>query len=363
VARASTLPATTYDDNLGGNDPETEIAFVNVGQGDCTIAADLRAREALIIDCPAWGVNAAISVLERLRVRVTTIFVTHFDQDHFSGIPALVRRFGPVVLYSNPETLLPDDKRYPRYRSALAAFADLEDLGLATNKSADRWMTERVGRVCWTLLAPQRTDVLRAMGASRPSRNQASSVVRLDTGPASAIIGGDAPGRVWASIVGGFPQPLVTADVLRTPHHGADLAPAAGALDVAALLTAVRPSHVVNSVGSTNRYVHPSVGAIHESKGPMPVRVARVLCTQVTPLCLGASTAADRDAYLDSHAARQTSTLGDCAGTIQLETAGNLWRVVPRESAHALKVDSWATPHCRPRCLPHNSDPGRLSPC
>ncbi|MGH3773470.1 MAG: ComEC/Rec2 family competence protein [Pseudonocardiaceae bacterium] len=343
-----------YDDHLGGAlGPEALVAFLDVGQGDCTIAADLSERRALVIDCPSWGLQRVRDFIRQHNIKsIDSVIVTHYDDDHFSGIPKLVREFTPEVLYSNPETLLPDDHSFPKYRAALAAFADLDERGLIEVQAASRDLTGQSGSIRWRLLAPRHADVMKAMQTTRPNRNLASAVVRLELGSAAVIVGGDAPLHAWTRIQRDRPN-LLRADVLRASHHGSNLRASARTISTGALLSSVGASHIGISVGASNTYAHPGLHTVHSAQ----LSGARVLCTQVTPRCLSVP---------ESQQGQDVATGGGgvalpsdpyCAGTIRVEVAGSFWRVTPSVSEHASRVDGWSNPHCRLNCRPSGSSP------
>lgn len=345
------LPAT-YDDHLGAAlGPEALVAFLDVGQGDCTIAADLSECRALVIDCPSWGLQRVRDFIQQYSIKsIDSVIVTHYDEDHFSGVPQLVREFTPGVLYSNPETLLPYSASFPKYRVALAAFTDLDERGLIEVQRASRDVAGQSGSIRWSLLAPRDADVMKAMQTARPNRNRASAVVRLEIGPATVIVGGDALLHTWTRIQLDRPG-LLRADVLRTSHHGSNLHSSATTINTATLFSSVGASHIGISVGAGNTYAHPGLHTVHSAR----LSGARVLCTQVTPACLGVSEPQQRR---DLAAGRGNIALPadpHCAGTIRVEVAGNLWRVTPASSDHAPRVDGWANPHCRLHCRPSGS--------
>src|ERR1035438_7290408 len=72
--------------------PQVKVSFVNVGFGDCTAVLDRNHNQALLMDCPPWGVEAALSALEGCRL--DTVIVSHLDLDHYGGIADVVRRVG-----------------------------------------------------------------------------------------------------------------------------------------------------------------------------------------------------------------------------------------------------------------------------
>lgn len=345
------LPAS-YDDHLGGVlGPETLVAFLDVGQGDCTIAADLSERRALVIDCPSWGLQRVRDFIRQHKITsIDSVIVTHYDKDHFSGIPQLVQEFAPGVLYSNPETLLPDDASFPKYRAALAAFTDLDERGLIEVQAASRDLTGQSGSIKWRLLAPRHADVMRAIQAARPNRNRASAVVRLELGPVTVIVGGDAPLHTWTRIRLDRPD-LLKADVFRTSHHGSNLRASARTINTATLLNSVGASYIGISVGASNTYAHPGLHTVHSAR----ISGARVLCTQVTPVCLGVPESQQRTDVVAGRGNVALPSDPHCAGTIRVEVAGNFWRVTPSVSDHASRVDGWPNPHCRLNCRPSGS--------
>lgn len=345
------LPAT-YNDDLGGAlRPESLVAFLDVGQGDCTIAADLSERRALIIDCPSWGLQRVRDFIRQHNITsIDSVIVTHYDEDHFSGVPQLVREFTPGVLYSNPETLLPDDASFPKYRAALAAFTDLDERGYIEIQRASRDLTGQSGSIKWSLLSPRHADVMKAMQMARPNRNHASSVVRLELGPATVIVGGDAPLQTWTRIQLDRPD-LLRADVLRTSHHGSNLCGSGKVINTATLLSSVGASHIGISVGASNTYAHPGLHTVHSAR----LSGARVLCTQVTPACLGVPDSRQRREVAAGRGNVALPSNPNCAGAIRVEVAGNFWRVTPSVLDHARRVDGWSNPHCRLNCRPSGS--------
>jgi competence protein ComEC len=349
AAEVASTSVSSYDDNLGGAPgPEALVAFLDVGQGDATVAIDTTARRAIVIDCPSWAVQHVSHLLAAHHVQdVDSVIVTHYDDDHFSGVPQLVREYSPTVLYSNPETLLPADSSLPRYRAALAAFVDLDDRGLIDIEPAARDLTGRSGLVRWTLLSPRPADVMRAMHLRRPRRNIASAVIRLEVGPVTVIVGGDAPLRAWTRILRDR-RSMLNADVLRTSHHGANMGVPIAELDTRGLFQAVGARHIAISVGADNRYAHPGLDTLHAARDVG----ARVLCTEVSPACMGIH---DSRARRDVAARRNDGSIPDdpwCAGTISVEVARDRWRVTPSVATHAQRIDAWATPHCRENCRP-----------
>jgi beta-lactamase superfamily II metal-dependent hydrolase len=260
--------------------------------------------------------------------KLDAVVVTHFDVDHFGGIPALVRFYNPGVVFANPDTPMRDDSSAPKYRAALAALADLDDRGLVENRPA--WGGERheLGDIRWRFLAPRWKNVMRAVGKRSPDRNVASAVVRIEVGAFVVLVGGDAVGKVWAELLDARED--LRADVFRSPHHGG---PFDG--DLTELLDTISPSHVAISVGSRNNFNHPNPQFVETVKNDS--NNPRIMCTNATPLCAGGVVRQD--------GSRGSARL-PCADTVRIEARGDRWRVLPSVVEHGVRISDLPSPQC-----------------
>ena len=67
------------------------VVFLDVGQGDCTVAIDNENTNALLIDCPAGRGSDAIRALRSLgATRLSQVFISHSDMDHLGGMYEVV---------------------------------------------------------------------------------------------------------------------------------------------------------------------------------------------------------------------------------------------------------------------------------
>src|SRR5438034_957035 len=74
---------------------KARVSFLDVGQGDCTIAIDLESRESVVLDCPAQALDELNSVMDKADVvRPTVVVLSHSDTDHMAGAVTLVRTVG-----------------------------------------------------------------------------------------------------------------------------------------------------------------------------------------------------------------------------------------------------------------------------
>lgn len=65
-----------------------EVIFVDVGQGDGTLIRQLSNRHSVLVD--AGLANPVLSVLKQ-SAELEAIFITRWDKDHISGIPAVIK--------------------------------------------------------------------------------------------------------------------------------------------------------------------------------------------------------------------------------------------------------------------------------
>jgi beta-lactamase superfamily II metal-dependent hydrolase len=304
------------------------LAFVDVGQGDCTILFDVDQGEFAILDCPSHGVsNASITWRDIAGNERPKFFgITHWDVDHWSGLPAILDKLRPAAVMYNIGSLqlhrmLPDGSvEQTKANAALRAL-----LRRAKNREVDvgrldEGDTGTIGGASWKVLAPSQLE-----------QSQASVVIRVEIGEVVAIIGADAPESVWRRLTADGPLEVA---VWRTPHHGSlstmRSRRALAHAEVTELLS--RPKVVVNSVGRAGeRYGHPNPEGIVAAVASD----ARLMCTGVTSACA--------DGLPDEGL--------PCAGTVTIRVGQGGITVTPSAEEHAAIVDGWSHPCCRnPYC-------------
>lgn len=318
------------------SDTACVVSFVNVGQGDCTVVVEARSRSAIMIDCPNPRYANARAVLEVHGIdHLQAFLVSHWDQDHWSALPKILSDYRPeLVAYNNESVQLlragsTSDEERSRATTALRSLKKGWERGDFKRGQLHEGFRQSLGAVTVTALAPSFDEASDALAGTRIDKNLASAVMLLACHGFRAVIGGDAPARVWSRLRNEYST--LTADLFRSPHHGSM------SVDQGARLEAFRsaydwlePSEVVHSVGSGgHRYGHPNPESIQAAGR----RGIRVLCTSVTAACCELGDEGDLE----------------CAGTveIQVDSTGS-WSRAPSESEHAETVDSWG-PHamCR----------------
>jgi beta-lactamase superfamily II metal-dependent hydrolase len=349
------------------------VFLVDVGQGDATVVLPPEGEGgAIIFDCRDdhtlgallrnWGVE-----------RISAVIASHLDIDHIAGLTGLLTSFGDRidrVFLSTDRDVCSEARNAQTARALIARAVAGRQQGaweLIPNTRDPRAVLEGDG---WSisLIAPEYAIALqRAMTGEWEDANEASAVLRVAVGNAAVLIGGDAPLVTWAGLA---PEELRSA-VFRVPHHG-------GALDhggvppewnVARLYDAVAAETAVVSVGTGNRYAHPSPDWI-EPAIVSPSK-CRLCCTQVTDRCQP-NIAADVEAFREHvvcsdvfaeppwrHLTEKTSQVSarraelPCAGTVvvRLSLDGDIC-VYPAPADHDKMVRKWLHPLCRTTTSP-----------
>lgn len=212
------------------------LHFIDVGQGDSTLV-ESNGHYMLIDMGPAAAADALLEYLEELNIEtLDTLVITHPHADHVNVtvLSRLISRF------DINEVRIPDTTSSTGH--ALLAYAmdiiDEADLDVEITTAGDSW---QVGGVNVKAVAPNSNyyDEL----------NDYSLVLHIATGESSALICGDAEVVSENEMV--FNRHRITADILRTGHHGSSTSSST------LFLAAVRPKYAVISCGAGNEYGHP----------------------------------------------------------------------------------------------------------
>lgn len=325
---ASPIPPPGIDGTIA------EVWFVDVGQGDCTLIADSESSRALLIDCNTRNVALVVDLIRTKRLLLDTAIVTHWDRDHYGGVARIATAL-PIrrVLY-NHDTLFPGPQARAGIKSTIKMFLGLQKLGTELN-DAKEGAGDDIGRVHWELLAPSHSEVSQAVVAG--NRNIASAVVRINAGDISVLVGGDAVASTWERLLAAG---LFHADILRWPHHGADLHGDRLGEVRERILDQVSPIYVIVSTGATNTYGHPSVETVQAAAAK-----ATVMCTQVTPACFGHRRQEER-LSATGRSSVSSLTSPSCAGTVHISVTASGILVHPHAREMNERVRQWPHPMC-----------------
>jgi beta-lactamase superfamily II metal-dependent hydrolase len=300
--------------------PEVKVSFVNVGFGDCTVLLDKADNQALVMDCPPWGVEAALSALEDCRL--DTVIVSHLDLDHYGGITQLMDRVGGCRVFRMAPVASLNNEAKVKIKAFVREVASYLRLDATTGVVLSEGDHGYLGAVRWQCLSP---GLLQELEALVSTNNRASVVLRLDLEGTRILVGSDADSVVWRDLIDRMPHEL-RAEVFRYPHHGSPLAIGSGRAGLDELLHVIEPSHVILSVGERARYRHPRANVIEQLRAAH----CRVLCTRSTSLC--------------NNGERSDQP---CAGTVSLEWTPTVWSISPTMEKHAVAVEALPTPACR----------------
>lgn len=254
------IASLTWRQVLAGTGDLLTVHFLDVGQGDAILIRSPEGRTMLVDAGPfvpaasdggqtAWdaGEQVVVPFLQRQGVkRLDVLVLTHADQDHAGGAPAVLKALSVGTLWhAGP------DQEGRRYQKALQ---------LA--REAGTSLQAPVAGERFTLGSNVTVEVLNPPAEKAPSAgsddNGRCMALRVTYRQVSFLLACDLEEESEARLVSaGIP---LEADVLKVAHHGAQGSTSQPFLD------AVNPSWAVLSVGSGNRYGHPHSATLERLK-------------------------------------------------------------------------------------------------
>ena len=234
IAMVALLPLLLWSHAAGSGPPGSlTVTFFDVGQGDAALIRSPGGAAILVDGGP--DAELVAGKLAGLGVRRIDVMVaTHPHADHVAGLPAVLARF-PVGLVVDPGCA--GDSPY--YADFLRAVGDA-GVPLRHPRPPSEL---RVGDVLLQILGPSH-----CYAGTNSDPNNDSLMFRATAGPASVLFAGDAEQPSQTDVLAREAL-LLTALVLKVPHHGGDTS-----LD--AFVAAVHARVAVVSVGP-NTYGHP----------------------------------------------------------------------------------------------------------
>ncbi len=220
------------------------ITCLDIGQGDC-IVVETPEKECYMVDGGSTskkniGKYQIVPFLKYRGIdRITTVFVSHSDEDHISGIVEMLemiqKRLLNIRIYRivMPQIAEPS----PAYKK-LCELAEAVNIEVVTAKQGDTLTTKNTE---WKILSPEK-------GASGKDVNEDALVLRLRHGSFLGLFMGDVGMETEEKI-----SPLLQdVDFLKVGHHGSRYSTGEDFLEQ------IRPEVAAISVSAGNRYGHPA---------------------------------------------------------------------------------------------------------
>ena len=228
-----------------------EISFLDVGQGDSVLIRTPSERVVMIDGGPDDKVLRGLGGrLPFYRRGIDVVVLSHYHDDHIAGLIETIRRYKVRTL------IYPGDHRDSLLVAELLEAAS--ETGTKVEALEDRAEIS-LGEGCGlNLLNPAVLGV--------PADPNNSIAARLDCPGMRFLSSGDNDRRVEeALIASGWP---LEADIFKASHHGSKTA------NSTAFLEKVSPRLIAVSVGTDNRFGHPSPETI-EAIGMLGIPIAR----------------------------------------------------------------------------------------
>jgi competence protein ComEC len=224
--------------------PEDQISFLNIGQGDASLIQSKRG-DRIVIDC---GPNS--KVIDQLEAklgywahRIDMIIITHGDKDHFGGCRDIIDRFTVGKVMINGVF----DEKNKSYQELLQYIKQKDIPILPSIENTTITLSDSIEL---TLLNPQEN----LWGQNITNDNPESIVMLLRSQKHSVLLTGDADENTEKKIIAQYPQ--LDIDILKAGHHGSKSSTSEQFLD------AITPRQVIISAGVNNRYNHPNPDTI-----------------------------------------------------------------------------------------------------
>jgi len=234
-------------------DKNLHVWFFDVGQGDAIFIKSPKNFKVLVDGGPSSVVLSKLGqALPFYDRKINLIIATHPHADHVGGLLDVLNNYQvdrvwiTGVVHTTPEYLeflqKIKDKNIP---SRDVKAGENQDLG---------------GGASLQVLAP----VQSLAGQKIEDLNNTSIVLRLDYGPNSILLTGDAQREEESQILTAHAN--IRGQILKIPHHGSQ----SGLTEE--FLKAVNPEIAIISVGANNRFGHPSKNILEMLKDRQVLR-------------------------------------------------------------------------------------------
>ncbi len=219
------------------------VSFIDVGQGDAALAEFPDGRTLLIDAGPNMsgfdsGKRIVVPFLKRRGIaRIDLVVVTHPHNDHLGGIPAVLEEFEVAHVVDCGRSA--ESSVFERYQ-ALVVAEGCPQSPVRAGERIDGFPAARV-----YVLAPERES------GDAGDINNSSVVLKLVYGSVSFLFTGDAEEESEKRMVNRY-EDFLKSSLLKVGHHGSSTS------STDSFRNLIDPDIAVVSVGTPNRYRHPS---------------------------------------------------------------------------------------------------------
>ncbi len=224
-------------------DTNAELVFLDVGQGNATFIRFGDGKKILVDGGGAYSkkFNVGESVIAPYLwhegfTHLDAILITHPDADHYNGIPFLLQRFRPEILWING-----DSGHDQRYEDLLTLAKEL-NIRIQTVKGKQLLLTGKAAKLL-SIPNPLQNN-------SNASPNDQSIIVRFSDGLFSCILTGDISTNVEQILLQN--KELLQSDILLAAHHGSKTS------NSHVFLNTVKPKQIIVSSGRFHPEFFPS---------------------------------------------------------------------------------------------------------
>jgi len=222
---------------------DSTLIFLDVGQGSATLITLPHGKTILVDGGGAFSrkFNVGESVIapylwNKGLTRLDAILISHPDADHYNGVPFLLKRFKPEILWING-----DNGHDQHYRNLLNL---AKELRIKIRKSANEQIIAESNEArLQNIPNPFQND-------TSASSNDRSLILRFSHGGTSCILSGDISRRVEEQLL--FKGENIRAKILLSPHHGSNTS------NSIMFLKEVKPQQIIVSAGRFHPDTFPS---------------------------------------------------------------------------------------------------------
>lgn len=215
-----------------------EVHFIDVGQADCSLI--ICDGDAMLIDGGNTGDSSLITdyLINSGITELDYIICTHAHEDHVGGLGDILNEFTVTEAIFAPETGA-DTKCYKEFVDA----ANTQNKEITVPEVGSEIA---LGSSTVTFISPLREDY--------SDINDTSIVAKITYGETSFLFTGDAEREAEQDILASGAD--ISADVLKVGHHGSENS------TTYPFLREIMPDIAVISVGTDNKYGHPTEEAL-----------------------------------------------------------------------------------------------------